>query len=88
MPAVRGVLPRKSVEPIALQAGVAPRTLQESLAISRREEGAIRDRVRKIVALDHAHPEAIGVSDATSLPKKGHKTSGARVSVNARYGAA
>ncbi len=69
-------LPRKSVEPIALQAGVAPRTLQEFLAFHRWDEGAMRDRVQEIVAREHAHPEAIGVIDETSLPKKGDKTPG------------
>lgn len=69
-------LPRKSVEPIALQAGVAPRTLQEFLAFHRWDERAMRDRVQEIVARDHAHPEAIGVIDETGLPKKGDKTPG------------
>jgi len=69
-------LPRKSVEPMALQAGVAPRTLQEFLSIHRWDNSAMRDRVQQIVARDHAHPEAIGVIDETSLPKKGDKTPG------------
>jgi SRSO17 transposase len=69
-------LPRKSVEPMALQAGVAPRTLQEFLSIHRWDDSAVRDRVQQIVARDHAHPDAIGVIDETSLPKKGDKTPG------------
>ena len=69
-------LPRKSVEPIALQAGVAPRTLQEFLSIHRWDDRAVRDRVQEIVARDHAHPEAIGVIDETGVAKKGDKTPG------------
>ena len=69
-------LPRKSVEPIALQAEVAPRTLQEFLAIHRWDDAAMRDRLQARVARRHAHPEAIGLIDETSLPKKGDKTPG------------
>ncbi len=69
-------LPRKSVEPIALQAGVAPRTLQEFLAFHRWDDRAMRDRVQQIVACDHAHAESIGVIDETSFAKKGDKTPG------------
>ena len=71
-----GPLVRKSVEPIALAAGVAPRTLQEFLSIHRWDDRAMRDRVQQIVSQDHAHPDAIGVIDETSLPKKGDKTPG------------
>ena len=69
-------LPRKSVEPIALQAGVAPRTLQEFLAFHRWDQEAVRDRLQERVATRHAHPEAIGVVDETSQPTKGDKTPG------------
>ena len=69
-------LPRKSVEPIALDAGVAPRTLQEFLSFHRWDDRAMRDRVQEIVARDHAHPEAIGLIDETGFSKKGDKTPG------------
>jgi len=69
-------LQRKSVEPIALQAGVAPRTLQEFLTFHSWDEGAVRDRLQERVARRHADPEAIGVIDETSLPKKGDRTPG------------
>lgn len=69
-------LQRKSVEPIALQAGVPPRTLQEFLAIHRWDDRAVRDRLQEIVVNRHPDPEAIGVIDETSLPKKGDKTPG------------
>jgi len=69
-----GPLQRKSVEPMALDAGVPPRTLQEFLSIHRWDEDLMRSRVREIVAEDHAHPNAIGVVDETSFAKKGDKT--------------
>lgn len=69
-------LPRKSVEPIALEAGVAPRTLQEFLALHRWGHGEMRDRVQQIVAERHADAAAIGVIDETSFPKKGDQTVG------------
>lgn len=69
-------LARKSVEPIALQAGVAPRTLQEFLSFHRWDDEAMLDRLQARVASRHADPEAIGVVDETSLPKKGDKTPG------------
>lgn len=71
-----GDLPRKSVEPIALQAGVAPRTLQQFLSLHRWDEEAMRDRLQERVAARHAHAEAIGVVDETASPKKGDKTPG------------
>ena len=38
-------LPEKSVEPIALEAGVAPRTLQEFLSQLKWDEDRMRDRL-------------------------------------------
>ena len=69
-------LERKSVEPIALEAGVPPRSLQEFLAIHRWEEDRVRLRVQDVVKRDHADDNAIGVIDETSFPKKGDKTAG------------
>jgi len=43
-----GDLPRKSVEPIALAAGVAPRTLQEFLSRHVWDEDAVRRRVQRV----------------------------------------
>ncbi len=71
-------LPRKSVEPIALAAGVPPRTLQQFLSAARWDEGMMRDRVQGVVARDHAHPLAVGIIDETSYPKKGQKTPGVK----------
>ena len=71
-----GPLKRKSVEPIALKAGLPPRTLQQFLGAHRWDESAMRTRVRTIVARDHAHETALGVIDETSFAKKGDKTVG------------
>ena len=71
-----GDLPRKSVEPIALRAGVAPRTLQEFLSWHRWEADALRDVLQVRVAKRHAHPHAIGLVDETGCAKKGDKTPG------------
>jgi len=69
-----GPLRRKSVEPMALRAGIPPRPLQQFLGAHRWDESAKRARVRTIVARDHAHESAIGVIDETSFAKKGAKT--------------
>ena len=67
-------LPAKSCEPIALAAGVAPRTLQEFLSQHCWDEGRMRDRVQELVVRDHAGPNSIGIIDETSDVKKGDKT--------------
>jgi SRSO17 transposase len=69
-------LPRKSVEPIALAEGVAPRTLQEFLSLLEWDDGRMVDRVHQLVARDHASPRAVGVIDETGCPKKGDRTPG------------
>ena len=71
-----GPLERKSVEPIALDAEVPVRSLQEFLKIHRWDEAKLGRRVREIVMDRHAHPEAVGVIDETSFAKKGKKTAG------------
>jgi SRSO17 transposase len=76
---VRGqlsALPEKSVEPIALEAGVAPRTLQEFLSQLKWDDDRLRDRVQEIVRTEHAGRHSIGIFDETSDPKKGDKTPG------------
>jgi len=67
-------LRRKSVEPMADAAGVAPRTLQEFLGLFRWDEALVRDRLQERVARRHGHPDAVGVLDETSFPKKGTHT--------------
>jgi SRSO17 transposase len=69
-------LDAKSVEPIAVHAGVAPRTLQEFLAHYRWDEDRVRDRLRQLVIREHAGPNSIGIIDETSDVKKGDKTPG------------
>jgi SRSO17 transposase len=69
-------LPEKSVEPIALSAGVAPRTLQEFLSQLSWDHDKMRDRLQQLVAAEHAGPHRIGIFDETSDPKKGIKTPG------------
>jgi SRSO17 transposase len=69
-------LPEKSVEPIAVEAGVPPRTLQEFLSLLKWDQDKMRDRLQAIVRAEHAGPHAIGMFDETSDPKKGDKTPG------------
>ena len=69
-------LDRKSVEPIAKRAGVAPRTLQEFLALLKWDHGRVRDRLQQMVAAEHGDPHRIGLVDETSFVKKGTKTPG------------
>src|SRR6185295_13454269 len=78
-------LARKSVEPIALAAGCAVRTLQEFLTFHRWDHDRMRDELQRRVVREHlpAPGEAgaddlgvIGIVDETSVPKKGDKTPG------------
>lgn len=69
-------LPRKSVEPIALKAGVPVRTLQEFLSRHCWNNNRMRDRLQQIVVRDHAGEHSIGLIDETSFVKKGEKTPG------------
>ena len=69
-------LPRKSVEPMALAAGTAVRTLQEFLTHLSWDEDQMRRRVGEIVALEHADAESIGIIDETGWAKKGKETPG------------
>lgn len=73
-----GTLERKSIEPIALEARVPPRTLQEFVSTHRWNEGAMRSRVRTIVATKHSNADAVAVIDETSFAKKGRKTIGVK----------
>ncbi len=67
-------LPRKSVEPIALAAGIAPRTLQEFLRTDVWDHSRMRDRVQQIIVRDHDAPQRIGIIDDSGHPKKGRQT--------------
>lgn len=69
-------LPAKSCEPIALGAGIVPRTLQAFLAYYKWNEDHLRDRLHELVVNEHAGPNSIGMVDETSDVKKGDKTPG------------
>ena len=78
-------LARKSVEPIALAAGCAVRTLQEFPAAHVWDEGLMRDEIQRRVVRDHlpapgAKPAGgigtVGWIDETGVAKKGDKTPG------------
>lgn len=74
-------LPRKSVEPIALAAGTAVRTLQEFLVTCTWDQQAARDHLQRRMAelLAELPPDTlgvVGVIDETSAVKKGDKTPG------------
>lgn len=69
-------LAQKSVEPMALAAGIPPRTLQEFLARYKWDENVLRQRLHHLIAREHACPHSIGLIDETSDPKKGVKTPG------------
>ena len=71
-----GPLQNKSVEPIALDAGVHPRNLQQFLGIYTWDDPGMARRVRHIVRDEHGHPDAIGIFDDTGIAKKGKKTVG------------
>lgn len=74
-------LPRKSVEPIALAAGTAVRTLQEFLTTSAWDHEQARNILqRRLAAFVAEQPDdplgTIGVIDETSAVKKGDHTPG------------
>jgi len=67
---------RKSIEPIALAAGVAVRTLQEFLALFRWDEDRVGQQLIRMVAREHHRPDALGALDASGHGKQGDKTPG------------
>jgi len=69
-------IPEKSVEPIAINAGVAPRTLQEFLSQHHWDQERLRDQLQDIVRDEHSGPHSVGLIDETSDVKKGDKTPG------------
>jgi len=78
-------LTRKSVEPIALAAGCAVRTLQEFLTHHVWDDARMRDEIQRRVARDHLPAPGgrpvggvgvVGWIDETGVAKKGDKTPG------------
>lgn len=67
---------RKSVEPIALAAGVPVRTLQEFLSFFVWDHERIDDALQRMVADRYASSGALGILDASGHPKRGPKTPG------------
>ncbi len=66
----------KSVEPIAVQAGIAARTLQRFIESIKWNEEKMRDRCQEIVATQHADSQAIGIVDESGVLKCGKDTAG------------
>ncbi len=69
-------LKRKSIEPIALAAGVAVRTLQEFLSFLVWDHERVNRRLQRLVMDEHGCEAGIGVIDASAHPKQGDKTPG------------
>jgi SRSO17 transposase len=69
-------LHRKSIEPIALAAGVPVRTLQEFLAFFAWDHERVNRQLQQLVTDEHSCESAIGVLDASGHPKRGDKTPG------------
>jgi SRSO17 transposase len=70
-------LQRKNVESIALEFDKPPRTLQRFLESIKWDETGVRDDCQRLVAREHAHPEAIGCLDESGTAKSGSATVGA-----------
>ena len=70
-------LQRKNVESIALEFDKPPRTLQRFLESIKWDETGVRDDCQRMVAREHAHPEAIGCLDESGTAKSGSATAGA-----------
>jgi len=79
-------LHRKTAEAIALQEGVAPRTLQRFLESIKWDEDKLRNRCQQIVAAEHTHPEAIGCVDESGTAKSGRETVGVGRQYNGNRG--
>jgi SRSO17 transposase len=69
-------LKRKSVEPIALAAGVSVRTLQEFLSQLVWDHQRGRAMLQRLVMDRHGREDGIGVIDASAHVKQGKKTPG------------
>ena len=69
-------LERKSLEPIALAAGIPPRTLQDFIASGNWDHEQMCDQLQRMVATEHSHCRSIGLIDESGNPKKGKDTCG------------
>jgi SRSO17 transposase len=80
------VVQRKNVEAMALDQNIAPRTLQRLLDSIAWDHHKLRDECERIVAKEHAHPEAIGCIDETGTVKSGSHTAGVKRQYNGNRG--
>ena len=71
-----GPLPRKSVMPMAREAGIAPRTLQELLSLHRWDEEQMVDTLQRHVWRARGGTDAVATILESSCPKKGTRTPG------------
>ena len=71
-------LKRKSIEPIALAAGIAVRTLQEFLADFVWDHKRADRMLRQLVMDRHDSERAVGIIDASAHTKQGDKTPGVK----------
>jgi SRSO17 transposase len=69
-------LKRKSIEPIALAAGVPVRTLQEFLSFFVWDHARVNQQLQQLVVDEHNCETAVGVLDASGHVKQGDKTPG------------
>ena len=69
-------LKRKSIEPIALAAGVPVRTLQEFLAFFAWDHDRAAAQLQRLIMDEHGCRHGIGVIDASGHPKRGDHTPG------------
>jgi SRSO17 transposase len=86
---VRGLLSdvqRKNVEAMALAQKVPPRTLQRFLSDIVWDHAKLRNRCQRLIASEHAHPEAIGTIDETGTTKSGMHTCGVKRQYNGNRG--
>lgn len=81
-----GPLERKTVEAIALDAGEAPRTLQQFLGMYRWDEDSLAQKVRDRVRDRHSDDSGIGIVDETGCPKSGDATVGVQSQYCGRSG--
>ena len=79
-------VPRENAEAIALDQQVAPRTLQRFLESVVWDEPMLRDLCQRIVATEHAHPDAVGCVDETGTAKSGRETVGVKRQYNGHRG--
>ena len=74
-------LQRKSAEPMALRAGVPPRSLQAFLSLLEWDEERMVDRIQQIVARDHAPSLGDRIGGRDALPQEGRPHGGGAASV-------